>query len=171
VIVFVGDSITAGGDWDELLGRKGIVNAGVSGDKTSDILARLGSVTRSNASSYFVMAGINDLSWGIDPDIIAANMEQILARLRAATPDARIVLQSVLPVRNDVHAAAVVADLNTRYQAVAGKDARIQYLDLHPALANEAGSLEERFTDDGLHLSRAGYTAWAQVLTKSKLLP
>ena len=43
-IVFLGDSITFREDWNVLLGVSDIVNAGVSGNTTDDVLARLDGV-------------------------------------------------------------------------------------------------------------------------------
>ena len=42
-IVFIGDSITEGGIWNEFLPQYNVVNRGVGGDKASDILQRLDS--------------------------------------------------------------------------------------------------------------------------------
>lgn len=171
VIIFVGDSITAGGDWNRLLGRGDVFNAGVSGDKTSDILARLGDVPRKDTRAFFVMVGINDLSWGVDQGVIVANMEKILAELRTASPDALIVLQSVLPVRAEVHAPATVASLNERYASLCRANPHIRYLDVHASLTGATGSIDARYTSDGLHLSPDGYEAWARALAASGLLP
>lgn len=43
-IVFIGDSITDGGEWNELLGRNDVVNRGIIGDTTNGVLNRLGSL-------------------------------------------------------------------------------------------------------------------------------
>ena len=40
-VVFLGNSITAGGNWSELLGRDRIVNRGIGGDNTVGMLQRL----------------------------------------------------------------------------------------------------------------------------------
>ena len=36
-----------------------------------------------------------------------------------------------------------------------------EWLDVYPALADATGQLDPRYSSDGLHLSPAGYRAWA----------
>lgn len=174
MIVFVGDSITAGGDWDRLLDRRDVVNTGKPGDQTGDILRRLDGVVRGDARAYVVMAGINDLAWGVPAEKIAENMGVLLARLRAASPGATLVLQSTLPVNPQVESFGYtnndVRRLNDLYRALA-QEAGVRFLDLHPAMADAEGNLRREFTHDGLHLGGDGYRAWAAALREAAVLP
>jgi hypothetical protein len=43
-----------------------------------------------------------------------------------------------------------------------------QYLDLWPALADDAGDLRREYTEDGLHLNGPGYAAWVGVLRAAR---
>ena len=57
-IVFLGNSITDGAEWFELLGNKKCLNRGISADITAGILLRLDAITRLQPSKLFIMIGI-----------------------------------------------------------------------------------------------------------------
>lgn len=166
LIVFVGDSITQGGDWRRLLGRNDVVNRGVSGDTTSDILGRLEGVADAAATHYFVMAGVNDLARGVEPAAIAANVRTIVERLRAASPDAAVFLQSVLPIDDRDRCFrfdnARVQAVNEKLRKLADPEAAVTFVDLYGAFLDEEEKLAPGYTYDGLHLLPAGYAVWAE---------
>ena len=96
-IVALGDSNTAGfgvarqeafpAQLEALLRTTGydaqVFNAGISGDTTSGMLARLDSAAPPGTQIVIVQGGYNDLQRGSSPAAIMANVEAILARLRA----------------------------------------------------------------------------------------
>ena len=96
-IVALGDSNTAGfgvgrqrafpAQLEALLRTTGygaqVFNAGISGDTTSGMLARLDSAAPQGTQIVIVQGGYNDLRRGSSPTAITANVEAILARLRA----------------------------------------------------------------------------------------
>ena len=96
-IVALGDSNTAGfgvarqeafpAQLEALLRTIGydaqVLNAGISGDTTSGMLARLDFAAPQGTQIVIVQGGHNDLQRGSSPAAIMANVEAILARLRA----------------------------------------------------------------------------------------
>ena len=60
-----------------------VSNAGISGDTTAGMLNRLDNVATAGTQIVIVQGGYNDLRRGSSPATIAANIEAILARLRA----------------------------------------------------------------------------------------
>lgn len=60
-----------------------VTNAGVSGDKTTDGLARLDRAVPAGTQIVIVEYGINDSFARVDPQIIQANLETMLGRLKA----------------------------------------------------------------------------------------
>jgi len=58
-IVMIGDSITDGGLWDELLKNNLVQNRGIGGDTTDGVLDRLSSINQ-KIEIAFIMIGIND---------------------------------------------------------------------------------------------------------------
>lgn len=64
-IIFLGNSITNGCEWAELLGNAHAKNRGISGDTTNGVLDRLHVITAGKPSKVFLLIGINDLSGGL----------------------------------------------------------------------------------------------------------
>lgn len=70
-IIFLGNSITNGGEWAELLGNPHVKNRGISGDRTDGVLDRLHVITKGKPAKIFLLIGINDLSGGRSIEEIA----------------------------------------------------------------------------------------------------
>lgn len=129
-IVFLGDSITEGGPWDELFPDLPVRNRGVGGDTTDGVLARLEQVTRAQPAKVFLLIGTNDLFRGTSGSEIAANLGAILDRLKQQAPDTEVYLQSVLP-RAPSYRSSIEA-LNARLAEVALEHGSA-WVDLYPA--------------------------------------
>ena len=169
-VVFLGDSITYGCNWAATLGNSNIVNQGIPGDTTRDILARLDSVADPQARAYFIMAGINDLLRGIPSDETISNIRKIILTLKQASPNADIVLQSILPVNSRIRPfpfeTSMVKTVNEELRKIADAKAHVVFLDLYPSFLDDSGRLKSNFTYDGGHLSAAGYEVWADILRR-----
>ena len=162
-VLFLGDSITQGGQWDELFPELSTVNRGINGDTTEDVRGRLDEALQQPVA-VSLLIGTNDLHTNRrlkDLDGIASRVEAIVARIRASAPHAQIFINSVTP-RTPLFAPRIRA-LNERYAAVAQRTGST-YVDLWPALADDEGGLRKEFTADNLHLLPAGYAAWRDVL-------
>src|SRR5215204_3668553 len=81
-IIFLGNSITAGTDWMELLGRTDVRNRGISGDITFGILERLQEVTEGKPAKVFILIGINDISRNVPDSVIVSNYLKIVQRIK-----------------------------------------------------------------------------------------
>ena len=159
-IVFLGNSITFGGNWSELLGREGIVNRGIGSDNIPGMLRRLHQVTRLNPKLCFLMAGINDLYQDAPVDTVFNRYVQLIDSLRAygIAP----VIQSTLHVNPKWKRADIknpeVAKLNMQLQKYAREQSLI-FLDLNSVLSDN-GTLRNKYTTDGVHLTAAAYQVW-----------
>ena len=67
-IIFLGNSITDGAEWNELFGDSHIKNRGISGDFTAGVISGLDEVTNREPVKVFPLIGANDLSRNISPD-------------------------------------------------------------------------------------------------------
>ncbi|ANE49986.1 GDSL-type esterase/lipase family protein [Flavisolibacter tropicus] len=175
-IVFLGNSITEAGEWQELIPGKPVCNRGISGDVTYGVLARLGDVLAIKPAKLFLLIGINDLKRGIPVDTIACTYERIVARIRKECPTTRLYLQSVLPVNETLLPAsyqrissAKVATLNARIKALAAAYS-VAYVNLHEVFATEQGQLPKGVTIDGIHLWPDAYVSWVKYLTEKGYL-
>ncbi len=166
LVLFLGDSITEAADWERFFPALAVRNAGVPGDRTRDILARLPRVVESlhgrQPAVVALLAGSNDLGLSARPvpDVVA-DLRIVCLRLREAFPTARVLVQSVMP-RTARFTEDLVA-LNGGVETLA-RDLGLDHLDLWPALADARGRLRRGFTRDGLHLTERGYAAWLEVL-------
>ncbi|MDN4614742.1 SGNH/GDSL hydrolase family protein [Leifsonia sp. F6_8S_P_1B] len=157
-LVLVGDSLTRNGDWPALLPGEDIVNLGVAGDTSDDVIARLDQIVETRPAVVALLVGTNDLAWRRSVEHIVRNVETILVTLRKELPEGRILAQSVLPRGREF--ADQIRDVNRHLWQFA-PTVHAGWLDLWPAMAQEDGELHPAFTEDGLHLTAEGYQAWA----------
>lgn len=175
-IVFLGNSITAGTDWNELLGDMSIKNRGISGDITFGILERLDEVIEGKPAKVFILIGINDISRNVPNEVILSNYTKIVQRIKSGSPATKIYCQTLLPVNNtfnkfknhynkDEH----ILWVNKQLKVLAQKE-KVNLIDLYPAFLDSDKRLIKEFTHDGLHLTAAGYQRWADLLIKGGYL-
>src|SRR5688572_32636998 len=77
-IIFLGNSITQGVDWAELLQNKNARNRGISGDITYGVLERLGEITEGKPTKVFILIGINDIQHNFPDTVIVNNYRRII---------------------------------------------------------------------------------------------
>lgn len=170
-IVFLGNSITDGGEFQELLDMPNVKNRGISSDVISGVEKRTAQVMLGKPKKLFLLIGINDVSHNLSVSQLASRYERLVKNIRMLSPSTEVYLQSVMPVNNDFK----------RYKSLVGKEKTIKafnkeieriakangctFIDLTPALADPAtGKLKRNYTNDGLHLTGAGYKAWMNVV-------
>lgn len=167
-IVALGDSLTDRGEWWELLGRP-VANRGIAGDTVEAVRARVDDVVALAPRIVLLQVGINDLLAGAAPEALAERHAALLAELRRRLPRARIVAESLLPIRDDLVARDTALTTTTVQRAnrllqPAAAAAGAEWLDAYQPLADPTGQLDPRFSSDGLHLSARGYQAWARAI-------
>ena len=170
VIVALGDSLTAGlgvasdetypARLQARLTREGyayrVVNAGVSGDTTAGGLRRVDWVLRTGPEIVIVALGANDGLRGQSPQVMRANLDEIVARLRAA--GARVLLAGMrLPPNYGAEFTKEFADV---FPAVARR-AEIAFM---PFLLDGVAAAPRLNQPDGIHPTAAGYQAIADRL-------
>ncbi len=156
-IAFVGDSLIEPGRWDEWFADFDVVNFGVAGSTTDDLLARLDDVVQADPDELVLLIGTEDLSKRGSVEHIVRNIETALVTLRKELPGTRLLLVSILPRGHEF--ADRIREANRHlWQFVATVHG--QYLDVWPVLALEDGELNPVYTDDRLHLNARGYEAW-----------
>ena len=157
-LIALGDSITAAGPWRQAFPGRSVLNAGIPGNTTVDLLGRLDVLPGLDGATVVLMAGINDLLQGEAPGPVADRILRIRRELLARGA-ARVVVVATLPceaARWGPRCLAPVRDLNRRLRgAVPGAD----FLDLTDLLADGAG-LRRSMGVDGLHLGPHGYNLW-----------
>ncbi len=177
-VIFLGNSITEMGNWAVLTGDPTVVNRGIGGDITFGMLKRLPAVTALKPSKIFLLIGINDIGKDIPPAVIADNIGRIIDRIRAESPDTRIILQTILPVNPTVQGFPQHYDKNDKVLATnkllrtIASGRNVPLADLHAVFRDRQGLLKKELTIDGLHLDPRGkgYETWVSYLRKSGYL-
>ena len=176
-IVFLGDSITDYYDTKKYFSHNNVVNSGISGNKTTDILDNMEErVYRYNPSKVFLLIGINDLAHLTDKKEIISNIEEIIEKIKENRPETKIYLESVYPVNNSddekiEHDKLVnrnnedVIEINKVLEEYC-KENKIKYIDLYSKLIDEDGNLKLEYTREGLHISDEGYKFITKELEK-----
>lgn len=161
-ILLIGDSITEGFDTRKLLSEFNIVNKGISGNNSSDLLARLRpDVINHNPDFVFILIGTNDLAQGFTDEEILKNIALILKTITNQLKVCKVFLTSILPTRNnEPRPNRRINILNTHLKLLAEK-LEGDYLDLNKMFCDEDGQLKSDFTEDGLHLNDKAYELWA----------
>ncbi len=169
-IVFLGNSLTHGCEWHELLGMPNVVNRGINGDVVAGIDERLSAVTKGHPAKIFLMSGANDVSHDLSADSIATAIDNLIVRIQAETPSTRIYLQSMLPINNSfgryrlmAGKEQVIRDINVRLREIA-KRRGIPYIDINSVLSDADGNLRADLTNDGLHLLGPAYLIWRDIV-------
>jgi lysophospholipase L1-like esterase len=162
-IVMLGNSITAWGEWPELLDNPNVINRGIPGDHCDGMLERLEEILRHHPSKLFLMAGVNDLAF-FSPDTVWPKYERLVNEILKSSPETKLYLQSVLPVNNIVSPTAVdnedVDALNERIKVFAAAKNLI-FVDVNSVLKDLDGNLDAAYTLDGIHINGAAYLKWA----------
>ena len=170
-IVFIGDSITHGWEYSEfwqLLNKlydNRITNLGFSSDHTQHVIWRLenGEYPAGINPEYVVlMIGTNNPQ---KPESIAAGIGKIIRIISKNSPDAKLILFSLLPC-----GSGSTDEISVKNKAVneiiKNYDGRLNvtYADIENLYLEEDGSLKEELFTDKLHLSGAGYSIWMSKL-------
>ncbi|ANV86516.1 hypothetical protein AWQ22_02975 [Picosynechococcus sp. PCC 7117] len=163
--ILLGDSLSLWFPNDLLPASKIWLNQGISGENTSQILARLGTLHGLQADTIYLMAGVNDLKQGVSETTVLNNLRAIIRQLRCQHPESVIVVQSLLPTNHGYLRKDRAIRINQQLQAIASQEG-VNYLNLYPLFTDANGGLRSELTTDGLHLSDAGYAQWQGALQR-----
>ena len=170
-IIFLGNSITNGGEWAELLNNRHVKNRGISGDICMGVYDRLDAILKGKPAKIFLLIGINDVSRGTSADTIVNRIALIAQKVKKDSPKTKLYLQSVLPVTDyykkfNGHTSRwqTVSEINKGLKTLAEKEQLI-YIDLYSHFVdNETGKMNIDYTNDGLHLLGKGYLKWIEII-------
>lgn len=171
--LFLGDSITEYYDLDKYFPDMPVVNSGVAGDTTDDILNDMkGRVYDYNPSKVFLLIGTNDLRDEKSVDEVVDNIKKIIENIETNKKGAEIYLESIYPVNEEINEKVVelrnnpdINEINDKIEKYA-EERNITCIDLHEKLINDEGLLDRKYTKDGLHLNEEGYEVVTEELMK-----
>ena len=164
--ILLGDSLSLWFPCDRLQQSQIWLNQGISGDTTWNVLARLPDLANTRPSQIYLMVGLNDLKMGAGDAEIVWNVQRIIAKLQAIHPNARIIVQSILPTRSPRIPGDRIGGINRQLNEIA-RLAGATYLDVFSQFVDHDGEIMPEYTTDGIHLSAQGYAAWQSVFQDS----
>ncbi|MBF0568228.1 MAG: hypothetical protein HQK95_05110 [Nitrospirae bacterium] len=180
-IVFLGDSLTAFADLNEMFPNGNIINRGVYGDTSRDMYNRLGAVINDAPKKIFIMAGINDIIRGQSVEDLILTYNKILNVLISKLPNTEVYVISILPVNIEVeppdlyikynsyiNTNVIIANEKIKQTVLKYKDKhKIKYLDIYGAFVYTGTiKLNPPLTNDGVHLTHEGYATWKQQIER-----
>ena len=163
-IVFAGTSLTAGLGLEpdsaypqhvqRMIDSAGmsyrVVNAGVSGETSSALLRRLDWLLREPFAVFVVETGANDGLRGIPVATMSANIAQIIDRIRAAHPEARILLAQMEAPPN------MGVEYTRQFREAFREVAKEKGVPLLPFLLDGVAGEREMNQGDGIHPNNEG---------------
>lgn len=165
-VVFIGDSNTEGWAHEPFIAANPhFVGRGISGQTAPQMLVRF----RSDAIALkpavvHIMAGTNDIAENTGPETLDETVGYIVRMAELARANGiRVVIASVPPASDfwwhqGLKPAPKIIALNARLKAYAARHG-IVFADYWRVLAAADGSMNPRFSKDGVHLDSAGYAA------------
>ncbi len=178
-LLFLGDSITQGwGEnptWQRYYAPRNAANFGIGGDRTQHVIWRLdnGEIDGIAPKVAVLMIGTNNIGSNT-PEEIAAGVEKIVKMLREKLPNTKVLLLGVFPRGGNVTrenaktlTAASQAPQPGQINALIAKldDGKaVKYLDIGKSFLDANGEIPRDLMNDFLHLTDAGYRAWAEAI-------
>ena len=173
-LLFYGDSITEGwagngkNVWKQYYGNLHAYDYGIGGDKTENLVYRIGSgeVANLHPKVVVLMIGTNNLASDSVEDI-SKGVKAVVDLLDSKLPNSKILLLAVLPrsTHNDK-----VKQLNNLISKFHNGNS-VTFLSMNSHFEDAKGIHSDLYVE-GLHLNEKGYKVWAQTMepTLKKLL-
>lgn len=164
-LIFFGDSITEGWAstgkrvWEKFYGRRNAVNAGISSDRTQNVLWRLdhGNVDGISPKLAVLLIGTNTM--GETSEQVCEGIKAVADKLREKMPKTKVLVLAILPRGKGNEAPAETNKLLPKI----GDDKNVFVLDInHNFVAADGTPKSELMQPDMLHLSAKGYETWAE---------
>ena len=167
-IVFFGDSITEGYNVKEFYDEFRVVNSGISGNTTEDLINRIDrDLYNYNPSTVIIQIGTNDIRASIKDEDIIKNLKTIIKGIRKNRKNASILIESIYPINREMdeeYWKDVNPDYNNKHITKLNKEIKelcnkehIKYIDIYSKLLDDNKNLKEVYSKEGLHLTDLGY--------------
>ncbi len=151
--------------WDELRRKFSLLNLGVGGDKTQNVLWRIahGELDGYRARLVSLMIGTNNAE--DSPEDRADGIRAVVRAIADKQPSATILLTPIFPTgptRDDP--GRISREKTNRLVRDLASGGRVVWLDFNDRFLGPDGSLSPAMMPDLLHPLEAGYRIWADAL-------
>jgi GDSL-like Lipase/Acylhydrolase family len=161
-IVVFGDSLVYRAPWRIMYPLSDIVNLGVVGETTRQMIGRVRQVEATKPRRLFLLAGVNDLGDGASPEALAQSYQALASKLSSHAD--KMYVSSILP--SDVDGLRQnIPEANKHIEAVCRALPNCAFLDLYAGM-EVGGKLSPGDSLDGVHLTLLGYYHIWRLLAK-----
>ena len=165
-VLFVGSSSIVGWKLGEFFAGLPAINRGFGGSEISDALHFMDRIVlpyRPRAIVFY--AGENDIAAGESPEQVARDFETFVRRVRAALPQTRIVFIGLKPSPSRWKLIEQFRETNRLIRAFVESQRDMIFIDVERAMLDAHGQPRaELFVKDMLHMNRAGYEIWTELV-------
>lgn len=177
-ILFLGDSITHGWEWNkdarklfkENFAPYNTLNLGCNGDRTEYTLwfvEKSGILDHIRPQLVVMMIGTNNLSRSYSPEAVARAIGMIKENLRKRYPEAKILLYGIFPREADpAHPLRLLIARTNEIIASYADNKQVFYEDIGPYMLNRHAHLHRSMMGDLLHPKLPGYVIWKDSIMK-----
>jgi len=165
IILFLGDSITAGYGIEQSLAYPAIIqakidakqwsfktiNAGQSGDTSAGGLSRLNWLLKNRIDALVLELGGNDGLRGLPPETTQKNLQAIIDGTKAKYPGVKIVIAGMVVPPN------MGRDYEKKFNAIFPELAKRNQAALIPFILEGVGGVRELNLPDGIHPTEKGH--------------
>ena len=169
-VCFFGNSITYDANFQKDFPHLRVVNLGYPGDDVEGMIIRYKQISAIHPEMVFIMAGINDLTKkNVTVKDFEFNYRQLIDSIRISNPEARLFLESILPInhqmRPELPSTEKIIEANNVIRQVSSECGFV-YIDLFAAYADNKGEMPSELTRDGIHLYPHSYRPWSLEIKK-----
>lgn len=163
-IVMLGNSITHGVNWGEILRRSDVAGRGIPGDILQGFIARADKIMQMKPKFCFIMGGVNDIYSWIPVETVFNQYKELIFLLKSSkiTPVIQSTLFTASTYPNSDTRNKEIAKLNDLLKDFAIKN-KLDFIDLNTELSKD-GNLIPEYTIDGVHLNWKAYKIWSEKL-------
>lgn len=169
-LLFIGDSLTAQWNkevWTNEFAACKTANFGINGDYAHHVLWRLqnGELKNIQPKVIVLLCGANNIGLAETADQIAATIRQILTTIFENRPEAIILLLGIFPINEKATdpKRKKIQEVNQVLRLLHnGKN--VFFLDIGERFLESNGSISKRIMPDYLHLSKEGYSIFADAI-------
>ncbi len=171
-LLFLGDSLSrywrhdGKQAWDKHFADRNAYSLGVSGDRTQHLLYRLrsGALDQLRPRTIVLQIGTNNVNRNT-PDEICEAIQTIAEEIGAKWPQARLLVVSI-PPRELPRSREVldrVRETNQKLSATLARRPNVAFINISERFLGPDGWINSSlFTEEGVHLSQAGYALVAE---------
>jgi lysophospholipase L1-like esterase len=162
--LFIGDSLVEYCNWQEKFPHVKLYNFGIAGETVEGLLGRIDLVMDrfKTLDLILIMSGINNVA--MEDFGFLISYEKVIEKVRGRFPDARLVVNCLLPVRLPWFAEDTVPRVNERLQLLAAKK-KVEFLDIYQKFTDSDNRFDATcFLEDGVHVSDHGYKVWHKAI-------